>query len=144
METNITTKSGRFFICTIQCTRQQDDGMQKKVKEQYLIQEDTFAAAEATAEEELYTDDLEVKDLTIAPFQEVFFLHGDHYYKVKVNILTLNETTNKMKKQPVYYLVQGSSTKDAQRTADEILGSTMQDYTIESIIETKILDILSE
>lgn len=144
METNITTKSGRFFICTIQCTRRQDDGMEKKVKEQYLIRADSFTEAEATANEELFCDDLEVKDLTIAPFQELFLSKGDRYYKVKVNILTLDEASNKMKKHPVCYLVQASSTKEAQRTADEALGATMQDYTIESIIETKILDIIGE
>lgn len=144
MEINITTKQATFFVATLSVVRTQEDNTEKRVKEQYAIDAQSFTEAEKKVYEQITGFELELKDLTIAPYKEAFLSAGDRFYRVKVNMITFDERTGKEKKSPVCYLVQASSTAEAQRIADKVLGSTMLDYTTESVIETKIIEIISE
>lgn len=141
MEKEIQVKSATWFVASVSVIRQQEDGTEKRVKEQYAVDAESFTEAESKIYEELTGADLQLKDLTIAPFTEALTTEGDRFYKVKVNVITTDDNTGKEKKQPVYYLVQATSTADAQRNADHILKNSLLDYAVESIIETKILEL---
>lgn len=148
MEQKITTKTDSWFLTTITYQKVMEDGLSKKVKELYALSAFSFTEAEAAITDEMkYCDELDVADISKAPFGEIIFTDNDaadHYYKVKVNFITINENTGKEKKSSVLYLVQATSTKDAQRNFDEVMSGTMIDYTVESVIETKIIDVFTK
>lgn len=86
----------------------------------------------------------QVVDISRAPFSEIFFTddeEADTYYKLKANFISLDEKTGKEKKVTHCFLVQGSSTQNAQYNFDVEMGKTMIGYTVGAIIETKIMDI---
>lgn len=145
MEQKITTKTDSWFLTTITYQKVMEDGLSKKVKELYALPAFSFTEAEAAITDEMkYCDKLDVADISKAPFGEIIFTDNDaadHYYKVKVNFITINENTGKEKKSSVLYLVQATSTKDAQRNFYEVMSGTVIDYTVESVIETKIIDV---
>lgn len=147
MEQKITAKTATFFLCTVAYEKTQEDGTQKRVKEQYIVDALSFTEAENRITDNMVpyiSGDFDIADITKAPFSEIFFTgntEADRYYKVKANFITLDEKTGKEKKSLVYYIVQGVSTKDAQSNFDEVMKGTMIDYSVEAIIETKVLDV---
>lgn len=148
MEQKITTKTDSWFLTTITYQKVMEDGLSKKVKELYALSAFSFTEAEAAITDEMkYCDELDVADISKAPFGEIIFTDNDaadHYYKVKANFITIDEKTGKEKKSSVLYLVQATSTKDAQRNFDEAMSGTVIDYTVESVIETKIIDVFTK
>ena len=66
---------------------------------------------------------------------------ADKWYKVKLNLITLEERTGEEKKQAIYNLVQAESVDDARIRFDECMKSSIMDYEIESISETKIIEV---
>lgn len=147
MEQNITCKTAKFFICTVAYNKMMDDGNEKRVKEAFVVDAFTFTETESRIIEEMkpyISGEFEIMDISKAPFCEIFLSDNaaaDRYYKVKVKFLSIDEKTCKEKISTVVYLVQADSTQTAQTNADKVLGKSMFDYTLASIIETKILDI---
>lgn len=147
MEQNITCKTAKFFICTVAYNKTMEDGNEKRVKESFVVDAFTFTEAESRIIEEMQpymSREFEIMDISKAPFSEIFLTDNaaaDRYYKVKVKFLSIDEKTCKEKISTVVYLVQADSTQSAQTNTDKVLGKSMMDYTLASIIETKILDI---
>lgn len=142
-----TVKTSDFFICTYAYEKTQENGNVKRVKEQYVVDALSFTEAEARIIESMHpyaSGETQVVDISRAPFCEIFFTddeEADTYYKVKANFISLDENTGKEKKETHCFLVQGSSTQNAQYNFDVEMGKTMIDYTVGAIIETKIMDI---
>lgn len=144
MEQNITVKTSTWFLTTVAYEKTMENGMEKRVKETYVVNAFSFTDAEKSIFNNMGHNDIEVTDITKAPFGEIFFTDNekaDKFYKVKANFITLDENTGKEKKSLVYYLVQATSTKDAQHNFDDVMSRSMTDYPIEAIIETKVLDV---
>lgn len=79
-----------------------------------------------------------------ANYHEIFFGDDgkdDKWYKAKLQFITIDEKTEKEKRQNVCYLVQGSSTECAQKNIKEIMSGTVIDYVVVSIVETNIIDV---
>lgn len=68
-------------------------------------------------------------------------VENDKWYKVKCNMISLDEKSGKEKKTPYYYLVAADSTASAEDLFHARMKGTLADYKIEGIVETKILDI---
>ena len=142
-----TVKTSDFFICTYAYEKRQEDGNVKRVKEQYVVDAISFTEAEARIIESMHpyaSGETQVVDISRAPFSEIFFTddaEADTYYKVKANFISLDDKTGKEKKESHCYLVQGSSTQNAQHNFDAEMKKTMIDYSVGAIIETKIMDI---
>lgn len=143
----ITIRTASFFICVYAYEKTQDDGRVKKVKEQYVVDALSFTEAEARIVENMQPycpGETEVVDISKAPFGEIFFTDdekADKYYKVKANFIDIDEKSGKEKKTAHYYLVQGTSTQNAQHNFDEGMGKTMIDYEVGAVVETKIMDV---
>lgn len=141
------TKTSEWFETKVSLDKTQEDGRQKKVTEQYVVEAMSFTEAEAKiiAETKKYVSgDFAVKNITPASYREIFFSENgkdDKWYKAKLQFITIDEKTEKEKRQNVYYLVQGNSTESAQKNINEMMGRTMIDYVIVSIVETNILDV---
>ncbi len=124
-----------------------EDGLQKKVTEQYVVDAISFTEAEARIIEEMssyISGEFDVHEIDRAVFKEIFFSDedmADKWYKAKVQFITIDEKTDKEKRTNVYYLVQGSSLENARKNIDEVMGGTMIDYSVASISETVIMDV---
>lgn len=141
------SRTAQWFICKVRYEKMQEDGMQKKVTESYVIDAVSFTEAEERITEEMsayISGEFEVKDISLAPFGEIFFDEkpsADRYYKAKLNFITIDENSGNEKRQSVTYLVQAPDFNIAVENVDEVMGGTLIDYEISSIAETAILDV---
>ena len=141
------SRTANWFICKIRYEKTMEDGLQKKVTEQYVVNAMSFTEAEARIIEEMssyISGEFEVAEIDRCVFKEIFFSDtdtADKWYKSKLHFITIDEKTDKEKKTVVYYLVQGSSLENARMNIDEVMGGTMIDYTISGVNETKIEDV---
>lgn len=140
-------RTANWFICKIRYEKVMEDGLQKKVTEQYVVDALSFTEAEARITEQMsqyISGEFEVVEIDRCVFKEVFFSDeefADKWYKAKLQFITIDEKTEKEKKTVVYYLVQGSSLENARKNIDEVMGGTMIDYSIAGVNETKIMDV---
>lgn len=141
------SRTSTWFECKIRYEKTMEDGSQKKVTEQYVVDALSFTEAEASIIEEMssyISGEFEVKDIKKAAYGEIFFSDSpsaDRWYKAKLQFITIDEKTEKEKKSTVNYLVHGSTLPGAVKSIDEVMGGTMIDYVIASIAETQIMDV---
>ena len=135
-----------YFECKATYEKMLENGMQKKVTEPYLVDALSFTEAEARTIEELQpyiTGDFTVAAVKRAKIAEIFFNEeGDRFFKFKVYFITLDEKSGAEKKTAVYMLVDAENLDKAKTTLVEHMKSTMSDYSIEKIEETKIIDVI--
>lgn len=140
-------RTAQWFICKVRYEKMQEDGMQKKVTESYVIDAVSFTEAEERITDEMSAyiiGEFDVKDISLAPFGEIFFdekSNADRYYKVKLAFITIDEKSGNWKQQNVTYLVHAENFHAAVNNIDEVMGGTMIDYEIISIAETQIMDV---
>lgn len=136
-----------WFECKIRYERTMEDGLQKKVTEQYVVDALSFSEAEKRITEEMsayISGEYEITDVKKAQYKEIFFsddASDDRYYKAKLDFLTIDERTEKEKRSRVTYLVQASDLHRAMKNVDEVMQGTMIGYEACAIDETKIIDV---
>ena len=141
------SKTANWFICKISYKKMMEDGLRKKVTETYVVDATSFTEAEARIIEEMsayISGEFEVAEIDRAVFKEIFFMEqvaDTRWYKSKLQLITIDEKTEKEKRTNVYYLVEGSSLESARRNIDEVMGGTMIDYSIVAVSETPIMDV---
>ena len=136
----------KYFEVKVKMQKTQEDGTQKKVTEQYVVEAATFGEAERRITECLkpYIEgEFNVTDIKIAGYAQIVSgdENADKYFKAKVTFVALDETTGKEKKTSELYLVQS----DALESAESDVKSYLNDgnTTISSIAETAILDVFT-
>ena len=85
-----------------------------------------------------------VKNITPANYGEIFFsdnANDDKWYKAKLTFITIDEKTSKEKRTNTNYLVQAGSFNAAVKNVEQVMGTTMIDYVIANMAETKIMDV---
>ena len=134
----------KYFEVKVRLQKTMEDGQQKKVSEQYVVEAATFGEAERRIAECLkpYIEgEFEVTDIKIAGYGQIINDNqdADKFFKAKVSFITLDETTGKEKKTSELYLVQSDTLESAESDVKSFLndGNT----TISSISETAILDV---
>lgn len=134
-----------YFECGISYEKILENGMQKRVTELYLVDALSFTEAEARITEQsrpYISGEFTVATIKRAKLSEIFFNEeGDRYYKAKVNFITLDEKSGQEKKTAFYMLAQASDIEEARKVVNDGMRGTMADYNIESLVETKIMDI---
>ena len=141
------SKFSKYFEVKIQYQKLQEDGKEKKVTEQYVVEALSFTEAEARIAEEMlpYTDgDLDVVSEKIAPFNEIFLSDNstdDKWFISKVGFITLDEKTAKEKKQTFRYLVQAATSEHALDYTKTMLNQCLSDYSIDSVQDTPTLNV---
>ena len=141
------TRTATWFETKIQYEKTMEDGLQKKVKEQYVVDALSFTEAEKRITEEMssyISGAFDVADIKKATYKEIFFSDeatADRWYKAKVQFITIDEKTEKEKRSNVYYLVQASTLQGALKNVDEVMSGTMIDYAIAAISETTVMDV---
>lgn len=136
------SRTAQWFICKVRYEK-----MQKKVTESYVIDAVSFTEAEERIIEEMaayISGVFEVKDISLAPFGEIFFDEkpsADRYYKAKLAFITIDEKSGTEKRQNVTYLVHAKNFNAAVNNVSEVMGGMMIACEIVSIAETQIMDV---
>ncbi len=144
MEQNLKIQAGKWFEATVVVKKLNENGDEKMVKEQYAVNEASFTGVEATLYVEIAPEDVVAEKF--APFKEVVVSdkdEDDQWFKVKVDIIIVDEKTSKEKHTKITYLVNASTVNKARSYMDNILSDSMLDYSISDINKTKIIDIIN-
>lgn len=142
------SKTAKWFECKVRYEKTTEDGTQKKVTEQYVVDALSFAEAEQRITEEMsayISGELDVTDVKTEQYKEVFFMDADidtRWYKAKLQFITIDEKTEKEKRSNVVYLVEACSLHNALDKIDTMMRGTMIDYVQTNVAETKIMDVL--
>ena len=137
----------KLFECGIRYEKTMENGMQKKVTELYIVDALSFTEAESRIIGEMscfISGEFDVVSEKITNYSELVSTdntEADKWYKVKINLITLDEKTMSEKKQPLYLLVQAHDIDDARSRLNEHMKSTMADWVCEAVQETKIMDV---
>ena len=140
----------KWFEAIVRYDKVMESGEVKKVNETYVVDAITFGEAEESIAgilSKYIFGDFDVKNINPAPYSEIFFSDrdtDDKYYRVKLNFITINETTQTEKKSKITYLVQAGSLEQARKNTEEVMNGTMIDYEFVSVTETKILDVFEK
>lgn len=141
------SRTADWFECRIKYEKMMEDGMQKSVKETFVVDALSFTEAEQRIMEEMssmVSGTFEVDDIKKAAYKEIFFSDedsADRWYKAKLEFITIDEKSGKEKRSAVSYLVQAGTLHAAVKNIDEVMGGTMIDYVISSVAETKLMDV---
>ena len=141
------TRTANWFETAVRYERQMVDGIQKMVTETYVVDAFTFGEAEEAITKEMtafVSGEFNVKNITPANYGEIFFsdnANDDKWYKAKLTFITRDEKTGKDKRSNTNYLVQAGSFNAAVKNVEQVMGTTMVDYVIANIAETKIMDV---
>ena len=141
------SRTAMWFECKIRYEKIMEDGLPKKVSEVYVVDALSFSEAEERIMEEMLPYnlvDIEIVDVKIAPYREVFFADdnlADQWFKAKLSFITIDERTNKEKRTSMMYLVNAGNISSAINNIGEVMSGTMIDYVTTSISATKIMDV---
>ena len=141
------SKVSKFFEVKVQYQKTLEDGKEKKVTEQYVVEALSFTEAETRIVEEMthyISGDFDVVSEKIAPYNEIFLSDNstdDKWFVSKVCFITLDEKTAKEKKQTFRYLVQAETSEHALAYTKTMLNQCLSDYSIDSVQDTPTLDV---
>ena len=142
---NEVNKMSTWFECKVKYDKMMENGMQKKVTEPYMVDALSFTEAEARIIEEMtpfISGEFLVSGIKRSNISELFYNEvGDKWFKCKVNFITLDEKSGSEKRTASYMLVYASTVDEADKNLKEGMKGTLADYEIESIKETKIMDV---
>lgn len=136
-----------WFETKVRYDKTMEDGRNKKVTEQYVVEALSFSEAEKCITEEMshyVSGEFGVKAINLATYSEILFSDidtDDKWFKAKLAFITLDEKTDKEKRSPVTYLVQAASLDKARAYVKEVMEKTLIDYDVVSISETHFVDV---
>lgn len=122
-----------------------DTGAIKSVTEPYLVDAISFTEAEARITKEMepfVSGELTVTAVRKVRFEDVLYHEGgDRWYKVKINMITIDEKTGAEKRSASFSLVQASEFKLALDYFLEAMKSVLFDFEIVNITEMAYIDV---
>lgn len=147
--------------------RVQDNGIQKMVSENYLVQAFSFGMAEAAIQKEIApfaSGEFDIVAVARKNYSEIITdkfgiesridgearrilgqknasMEADKWFKCKLNFITLDEKSGKEKKTAQLFLVNANTALTAHELVDNFMRRSISDYEVEQVDETKILDV---
>lgn len=139
-------KSLKWFVCSVEVGRTQDDLSIKKETETYLVNAYSFAEAEERIESELlpycYPGGLEVKSVKAERVVDIFKDEAaEIWYKARLNLITIDEKTGLEKKTKCNVYAKADSLEKALKVVREGIKDLTVNWEFFSITETPILDV---
>lgn len=136
---------GKWFECKVALKRTLDDGTQKQVKELYLVDALNFTEAETRILEEMRVyGEISVVGIKYCDASEIVDNHNPedgYWYKVKIAMISIDESAGKEKKVNVIFYVRARDFKAAVANTEAHMSSSVMDYTITSITETNLMEV---
>lgn len=134
-----------WYDCSVKYRKTTEEESQKVVTESYLIDAISFTEAESRINEkmsEFISEEFIVSNIKLTNISEVHsFDNSDRWFKAKVTLIAYDEATGKEQKSNFYLLAEANDAKDAYNKTVEIMKTTMSDYSIPAITETKIIEV---
>ena len=133
-----------YFKTKIRYEKMCEDGRQRTVTEEYLVDALSWTEAEARITEEAkegICDQFSISDIRPFKVSEAFLGSQEYYFKARLYFLSLDEKSGREKKTAVNILVSAEDINEAKEIITSEMKKTMIDYTIQKIEETKIIDI---
>ena len=137
-----------YFEVGVRYDKTMEDGVIRKVTENYLLDAISFTEAEKRATEEMkayISGEFRVVTEKITNIAEVVTTDdvlADKFYKVKFSIITFDEKTGKEKRQTQLIVVKASSNDDARDRYKQYYKDTPVDLVLEAVSETKYIDYI--
>ena len=125
-----------------------ENGLIKKIPEQYVVDALSFTEAEERITKEIAvfsSGEFEVTDIKKARITEVIESEdaaADKWYKARVAFIIIDEKSEKEKRAVQTMLVQGTTLQTALSALEKYLSSGMQDWLIVGLTETQIMDVI--
>ena len=141
------SRVSKFFEVKIQYQKTLEDGKEKKVTEQYVVEALSFTEAESRIIEEMtpyISGDFDIVSEKIAPYYEILLSENsndDKWFLSKVAFIAIDEKTAKEKKTSQRLLVQAETSEKAMDYTKEMFSHGMSDYSIDSVQDTPTLDV---
>lgn len=132
-----------FYEAKLKVEKENKKGERKQVAEHFIIEGiDLFCEAEAKALE-LYNGNCDVFAIIRSKIREIVNEKEEDkpFFKATLIDIFVNEDGTE-KETPYPVLVCASDMKEANRLMEEYMKSGMQDFRLEGIVKTKILDAL--
>lgn len=136
-----------WYEVSIRYEKVMENGKEKKVTEKYLIDALSLTESEARIIEEMgpfISGDFHVKSSKCTKYSEVFASNDerdDTWFKCILVFLVLDEKTGKESKTTSNVLVQAKDLETAVPNLKEAMKGTMADYIIDSVADSKIMDV---
>ena len=135
-----------WFECKVKYQKVDENGKQKGVAENYMVDAVSFTDAEAriTKELEQYAGlgEFVVASIKTTNYTEIIPNEsGDRWFKCKSVFISFDEKSGKERRSSSTMLVQATDVKDAYEVLSKALSTTMADFTIPAINESSIMDI---
>lgn len=122
----------------------------KKVSEVYLVNALSCTEAEVVVTKELkpyVNGDFNITSVNKTKINEVHLslptIEDCSLYKVKANFETIDEKSGMSKNTANYFLVEAVDFDDAFKTFKHIMQGSISDFEVESISETKYVDVFT-
>lgn len=141
------SRVSKFYEVKVQYQKILEDGKEKRVTEQFVVEALSFTEAEARIIEEMtpyISGEFDVVSEKIAPYNEIFLSDksdDDKWFISKVGFITIDERTAKEKKQTFRYLVQAETSEKAMDYTKEMFSHGMSDYSIDAVKDTPTLEV---
>ena len=134
-----------YFETTVKFEKKAEEGKIVKVSQKNLVDALSFTEAEARIIKEMQpfiSGEFRVAGIVPKRINEIFYNeNGDKWFRAKVNFITLDEEKGVERKSPTTMLVQACDIKEAREGLVEGMKGSMADYEVESITETKIVEV---
>lgn len=136
-----------WYEVSIRYEKVMENGKEKKVTEKYLCDALSLTESEARIIEEMtpfISGEFQVKSSKCAKYSEVFTSNDerdDTWFKCNLSYVILDEKSGAERKTSVNVLVQACDLRMAVKNLDEAMKGTMADYIIESVADSKIMDV---
>lgn len=136
-----------LYECGVRYERTMENGLSKKVTELYLVDALSFTEAEKRIIQEMVPyipgdfDVVTIKRTNYSEIVENGANSADKWFKAKLMFVTFDEKTSKEKKQAVYFIVKATDINNAHTVVVEHMKTTLVDYEIATLDETKIMDL---
>lgn len=134
-----------WFETTVKFEKTAEEGKIVKVSQKNLVDAISFTEAEARIIKEMQpfiSGEFRVAGIVPKRINEIFYNeNGDKWFRAKVNFITLDEEKGVERKSPTTMLVQACDIKEAREGLVEGMKGSMADYEVESITETKIVEV---
>lgn len=140
------SRVSKFYEVKIQYQKL-EDGKEKKVTEQYVVEAESFTEAEAHIIEEMtpyISGEFDVISEKIAAYSEIILSDksdDDKWFLSKVSLITLDEKTAKEKKTSQRLLVQADTSQTALEYTKKLFDSSMTEFYIDAVQDTPTLEV---
>ena len=135
-----------WFESKVKYKKVLESGSEQMVTENFLLDAVSFTDAETRMirkmQEMVKGGEFMVVDIKKSKIAEIFsFDDGEWWYKVTVNMVTVDEEAGREKKLRAYYLIMADNINEALNRLDESLSYLVIPYVVTAIAVSTIVDV---